>query len=271
VRKHLKTKLKYTVVSLAILYILLGGLLYVFQENLLFLPEPLDKDYNFSFQYPFEELFLETEKDGLINAIHFKDDEKPPKGVILYFHGNAGNLSRWGNITEYFVEKRYDVLIIDYRTYGKSKGKLSEALLYSDAQYCYDYLKQYYGEDEITLYGRSLGTGIAAYLASTNNPKQLILESPYYSIADVAQNRFPIFPVNTLLKYNFPTNTFLPDVDCPITIFHGTEDHVVPYSSGRKLYELGFDNLELVPIYGGDHNNLIDFEAYHKGIDKILK
>jgi len=271
VRKHLKSKLKYIVGSLLFLYVIFGGLLYVFQENMLFLPTTLDKDHQFSFEYPFEELFFETEQGGLINAIHFKvENTETRKGVILYFHGNANNLTRWGNIAEYFVEKQYDVLIIDYRTYGKSKGVLNEDVFYSDAQYCYTYLKKQYNESEITLYGRSLGTGIAAFLASKNTPKQLLLESPYYSIADIAKNRFPVYPINLLLKYKFPTNKILPDVDCPVTIFHGTEDLVVPYSSGKKLYKLGLDNVELISIDGGGHNNLIEFEAYHMGIDEIL-
>ena len=86
----------------------------------------------------------------------------------------------------------------------------------------YNYLKEDYNEEDITLYGRSLGTGIATYLASKNNPRQLILETPYYSILDVAKDRFPIFPVKKLLKYEFPTHQFIKQVSCPITIFHGT-------------------------------------------------
>ena len=160
---------------------------------------------------------------------------KNPKGVMLYFHGNAGDLSRWGTIAEYFVAKHYDVLVMDYRTYGKSTGKLSEQTFYDDAQFCYDYLLKSYSENEITIYGRSLGTGISTFLASKNKPKQLILETPYYSILDVAKQRFPIFPVSSLLKYKFPSHEFIKKVNCPITIFHGTEDAVVPYTSAEKL------------------------------------
>ena len=142
---------------------MIGASLYFFQEKLLFLPTKLEQDYKFQFNYPFEELFLKTDEEAVINAIHFK--VKKPKGVILYFHGNAGDLSRWGNITEYFVDKDYDVLVMDYRTYGKSTGKLSEDAFYKDAQFCYDYLLKQYSEEDISLYGRSLGTGIASYLA----------------------------------------------------------------------------------------------------------
>ncbi|MEM6517651.1 MAG: alpha/beta hydrolase [Bacteroidota bacterium] len=236
----------------------------------MFLPTELQQDFEFKFDYPFEELFFEPSENVSINAIHFKTEK--PRGVILYFHGNAGDLSRWGKITEFFVEKEFDVLVMDYRTYGKSKGELSEQAFYDDAQFCYDYLLGQYDESEITLYGRSLGTGIATYLAAENDPKQLIIETPYYSILDVAKHRFPIFPVSKLLKYRFPSNEYIKKVECPIAIFHGTEDSVVPYSSAEKLSQVVTKGaLNFITIEGGTHYNLVEFEAYQKGIDKILK
>lgn len=248
---------------------MIGTSIAIFQEKLLFLPTQLEEDYQFQFNHQFEELFFTIEENVSINAIHFKAPYS--KGVILYFHGNAGDLSRWGTIAEYFVEQNYDVLIPDYRTYGKSKGKLSEDGFYKDAQYCYDYLLSQYSETEITLYGRSLGTGIASYIAFKNKHKQLILETPYYNIADVAKHRFPILPVKKLLKYRFPINEYLPQVEGPITIFHGTDDRIVPFSSGKKLTDLGIKNLNFVTIQNGRHNNLIEFEIFQKTIDAILK
>ena len=248
---------------------MIGSALYFFQEKLMFLPTTLQQDYQYQFDYEFEELFFQTEKEATINALHFK--AKQPKGVILYFHGNAGDLSRWGAITSYFVGMDYDVLVMDYRTYGKSTGKLSEEAFYLDAQYCYDYLLKHYSESDITVYGRSLGTGIASYLASKNQPKQLILETPYYSILDVAKHRFPMFPVGSLLKYKFPTFQYLPKANCPITIIHGTEDSVVPFSSGKKLTSLSIDQLQFIPVIDGSHNNLIHFETYRLAIQERLK
>jgi fermentation-respiration switch protein FrsA (DUF1100 family) len=266
---RLKIKLKKFLILFLGLYIMIAASLYAFQEKILFLPTTLAQDYSYEFSYNFEELFFNTEENVRINAIHFK--MKNPKGVILYFHGNAGDLSRWGSIAEYFVEMQHDVLIMDYRTYGKSTGDLSENGFYTDAQYCYTYLLKHYSENDITVYGRSLGTGIASYLGSTNKPKQLILETPYYSISDVAQHRLPIFPVKSLLKYNFPTYEFLPKVSCPITIIHGTEDEVVPYSSAEKLMDLKLKNLNFVTVQSGNHNNLVEFEAYRQAIENCLQ
>ncbi|WP_299549441.1 alpha/beta hydrolase [Seonamhaeicola sp.] len=268
-QKGISRKLKRVVAFLIVIYVIIGASLYFNQERFLFLPTILPQDYEYSFSYPFKEVFLETD-GGVINMIHFKREQ--PKGVILYFHGNAGDLSRWGITAEYFVEKQYDVLIMDYRTYGKSRGKLSEEALYSDALYCYNYLKEKYEETNITVYGRSLGTGMATYVASNNHPKQLILETPYYSIADIAQSRFPMFPTKWLLNYKFESFKYISNITCPITIFHGTNDRVVPYASAKKLLETAANkNVDFVTIEGGNHNNLRHYKEYQNKIDDIIK
>lgn len=248
---------------------MISAALYFMQEKLLFLPSVLEQDYQYQFNYNFEELNFETDDGAILNAIHFKVEN--PKDVILYFHGNAGDLSRWGTIAEFFVEKNYDVLVMDYRTYGKSKGKLSEDAFYSDAQLFYDYLTKSYNEEDITVYGRSLGTGVATYIASKNKPKQLILETPYYSIADVGKHRFPFLPVETLLKYKFPTYKFIKEVSCPITMFHGLNDQVIPYESAEKLYKSSPNKYtSFITIEAANHNNIIEFESYHTIIKKVL-
>lgn len=269
-QKKIKHRLRTLVLVLLSIYLMIGSSLYYLQEKMLFLPTTLEENYQYNFNYPFEELFLETDENAVINALHFKAIN--PKGVILYFHGNAGDLSRWGIITEYFVAKNYDVLVIDYRSYGKSKGALSEDAFYQDAQYCYDYLKSKYPESDITVYGRSLGTGMATYLGSNNKPKQLILETPYYSITDVAKQRFPIFPVKYLMRYEFPSYKFIKNVDCPVFMLHGTEDAVISIKSAKKLYEVSHkEKTEFITIDGGGHNNLSEFETYQKNISRILE
>ena len=263
-------KLKKLFYGAAVFYIMIGTSLYFLQEKLIFLPTTLEKNFQFEFQNPFEELFLEAKDGAIINALHFKAET--PKGVILYFHGNAGDLSRWGNITSFLVEKDYDVLVMDYRTYGKSTGKLSEKALYDDALMCYSYLVQSYKEKEIIIYGRSLGTGLATYIASVKDPKQLILETPYYSLVDVAKRRFPILPVSLFMKYRLPSFEFIQDVQCPITMFHGTDDSVVSIDSGRKLFD-SFNNPQktFIEIETARHNDLIEFKEYRDGIDLTLK
>jgi alpha-beta hydrolase superfamily lysophospholipase len=256
--------------ALIIGVILFLSMLYFLQEKLIFLPTTLEQDHTYSFTQPFEELFL-TAKDGArLNALHFKANSS--QGLILYFHGNAGNLDRWGEIVSTFTEMHYDVLVMDYRTYGKSTGKLSENALHKDAQLFYDYALEHYGEDQIILYGRSLGTGIAAKLASENSPIKLVLETPYYSLASLGQERFPFLPVKWFLNYKLETYNYVTHVKCPIYIFHGTADRVVPYTSGKRLYEsIGATNKKMYTIEEGEHNNLGVFESYQKGIQDALE
>lgn len=250
-------------------YFALAGMVYFIQEKLIFLPTSLPQNYQYVFDVPFEEIFLDNEDGARINALHFKANR--PKGVILYFHGNAGNLARWGEITKFFTQFQYDVVVMDYRTYGKSKGRLSEQALYEDGQMFYDYALESFSEDQLVVYGRSLGTGIASWLGSRNRPAQIILETPYYSFLDIGRRRFPYLPVKWLLKYQFNSYEFVKDISCHITIFHGTSDRVVPLDSGQMLYEsIPGSNKHMVVVEGGEHNNLVQFEAYRHGIAMLL-
>jgi hypothetical protein len=263
-------KLKIILLSLIALYVLSGLIVYLFQEKFIFLDGSIPADYQFDLKSNYEEINLKADDGANLNAIHFKTENS--KGVILYFHGNGGDLRRWAKVTEYYVGLDYDVIVMDYRGYGKSTGKRTEVKLMSDAAMFYDYALNHYREDEITLYGRSLGTGIASYLASRRDSKQLILETPYYDFKSVAQRYYPIFPVGLALRFNFKSHIYLKDAKCPIYIFHGTEDEVVPYASAKKLYKsIPAGQARFFSIEGGKHKNLIDFEPFIKGIEGILE
>lgn len=261
--------LKRGVLGLIALYICAVSALYFFQEKLIFLPTKLPQDHVYSFDHPFEELFVDAEDGARLNALHFKAEAS--KGLVLYFHGNSGDLNRWGNIASFFLQYDYDVLVIDYRTYGKSTGTLSEQALYRDAQLFYDLALEGYDESNITVYGRSLGCTFAAHVAAQNEPGRLILETPFYGMEDLVKDRYPILPVKWMLKYKFPSYSFVPEISAPVHIFHGTEDAVVPYDSGRRLFERFPDGqAQLITIPDGAHNNLIDFPAYRNHIDQIF-
>ncbi len=247
--------------------ILLG--LYFFQEKILFQPEVLPTDYAYQFDHPFKEIFINTNDGQRLNGLHFVNDN--PKGVILYFHGNRGSLRRWGNIATFFAIKQYDIVVVDYRGYGKSTGEITEENLYEDAQLFYDYLLKTYNEDQIIIYGRSLGTGIATKVASENHPASLILETPYFNLTDVSKSWLPFFPTSALLKYKIPSNEFIQKVKCKITIYHGTADKVVPFSSGKLLYDsISSHNKQMITIPNGSHNNLNQFKEYQTTIDRVL-
>jgi len=254
---------------LANIYAILCGGLYFFQENLLFHPQVIPDGYTFKFDHTFEEVWLDADDGARLHGIHFPVAQA--KGVILYFHGNAGEIQRWGEITSFFVEKEYSVIVMDYRGYGRSRGALSQEALYTDSELWFAFAKAKYPETPLTLYGRSLGTTFAAFLASEKQAQNVILETPFYSIADEAKSRFPILPIETLLKYPFPTYRFVNNIDEPITFFHGTEDGVVAYEHGRKLFDLlESQRKEFVTIPNGGHNNLVQFAEYLDEIDAAL-
>ena len=251
------------------IYGLLCGVIYFFQENLIFLPTVLTQEHVYEMDHSYEEITLESQDGAKLNGLHFKVENS--KGTILYFHGNAGDLQRWGQLTEFFVEKGYSVIVMDYRGYGKSSGKKSMENLYADAELWYGYAKQEYPENEITVYGRSLGTTFATYVSSKNKPQKLVLESPFYSISDVAKLRFPILPIRTLLHYKFPTYLYINGVACPITIYHGTKDRVISYLQGKKLFEsIESESKQLIPVPNGGHNDLVSFEEYYDTIEESL-
>jgi len=265
--KSLLKKLKFLIVAILTVYLAVMTIFYAIQEQIIFRPLSLELSHQFDFDVPFEELFFQTDVNTTINALLFKATE--PKGVILYFHGNAGNLQRWGDITSQFAKYNYDVLVIDYRNYGKSSNTLSEAGLYHDALFCYDWLiaKDY---KNIISYGRSLGCAMASYVASKRQVNQVILETPFYNIADVAARRFPIFPVKKLIKYHFPNNEFAKDIKAPVTIIHGTNDRVVPIASALKLHNIYGNKASFVTIDGALHNNISDYDLYWKTVQSLL-
>jgi alpha-beta hydrolase superfamily lysophospholipase len=246
------------------------ALLYMSQEKFIFLDEELDIDYSFESEVPFEELNLPGVEKGQLNALHFTT--KNPKGVILYFHGNRGNLTRWGGIVSPLTQYGYDVLVMDYRGFGKSKGKRSQQNLIADAELFYSWCRDRYGEDRIVLFGRSLGTGLASYLAGSHQPLKVILETPYYSLAKAAQRFYPIYPAKLALKYNFKSFEYLQNAICDIYLFHGTDDTVVPYQHSEDLVDhLSAQRVSLITIPEGEHRNLSDFDLYHVELEKILK
>jgi len=246
-------------------------MLTLLQERIIFLGVPLSERHEYRFSVPHEEFDLFTEDGGRINAIHFRAEE--PLGTVVYYHGNAGNLQRWGQITSEFTALGYNVLIMDYRGYGKSKGKRSEELLLGDAWRFYRHAIEElgYSEQELIVYGRSLGSSFATYVAAKGNPSRLVLETPFYNLLDVARSRFPVLPVERLLKYAFPSDRFIKEVECPITIYHGTDDRVVPHSSGYRLFrESESPHISFYSIHGGRHHNLSEFPGYVETIGEVL-
>lgn len=248
-----------------------------FQEKVVFLPVLLPENHQFDFTKKFEEYLWETPFEGRINALHFKVEN--PKGVILYFHGNSDNLNRWGKIAGDFTKFGYDILVMDYRTFGKSTGLRNEEYLNSDAQFSYDFAKEMYGEKKIIVYGRSLGGAFALKIGAENNPKMIILEATFYNLQDIVNRWLPgkvTEKVSSKMTYHFLSNENIAKVKVPVYHFHGTKDFVVPIKSGKKLFEV-FEKFrpefpkKFIEIVGGSHQDLMDFEIFEEELQKILE
>ena len=264
------SKLRVFVGILLILYLVVGVVIYLLQERLIFLPEKLPADYSFGFDAEFEEHFIQMDDGAKVNALHFT--QKESKGLIVYFHGNAGNLARWGEIVMPFITMGYEVLILDYRGYGKSSGKRSERHMLSDADVIYNFAKKIEPETRIILYGRSIGSAFASYLAGKHSPSKLILETPFFSLKDVAKGVIPIYPTSLLLRYRFENHAYLKTTKTPIFIFHGTDDEIVSYHSGKALFEsTSPDKAKLITIQGGHHNDLSTFPEYWNELETVLE
>jgi alpha-beta hydrolase superfamily lysophospholipase len=255
----------------------MAKLLQYFQEKVVFLPVSLPQEHEFNFEIHFEEYLWDTPFEGKINGLHFKIDR--PKGVILYFHGNADNLRRWGKIASEFTHFGYDVLVMDYRGYGKSSGARNEDFLYSDAQFFYDFARVHYGEENTVVYGRSLGGAFAVRMAAENHPKCVILEAAFYNLQDIVNRWLPgkvTDRVSPRMTYHFLSNENITKVNVPLYHFHGTKDKVVPLTSGKKLFEVfetAHPDLEkkFIEIKGGSHDDLAKFEEFSEVMKKVLE
>ena len=239
-------------------------------KDILFYPERLRADYEFDFGPDCRELFIPTDDGEKLNALHFSPDK--PSGCVVYAHGNAGNLASWGAVAAVFNELGYDVIIYDYRGYGKSSGDVgTEAQFYRDAECVLQHARMSFADQDIFLYGRSLGTAMMTHLARGNRLRQLILETPFVSVPDLARTLFPMLPAGLPLDYAFDIGAMLRDVNMRVDFIHGTQDEIVPYDCSVRLARMLGDDSILHTVRGGHHNDLSMYPDYHNALTAILK
>ena len=266
------TTMLYILAAILILYFIVLMGIWWLQHFIIFHPVRLDQYYEFQFGAAYQELRLpSTDGSTEISALHFKvEAARQKKKVVLYCHGNADNIQRWGEHHAEFLARGYDFFVWDYRGYGKTKGHASLENIYADAQQCYDYLLQQYDNQDIILYGRSLGTGIAAMLTAQNNSTLLFLETPYDTILGVFHAKAPLFYLPKILKYNFSTTRFLPQIQCVVCVMHGTKDEIISYGRAKKLIPFLKKEDIFITFPDGKHKNLNTFALYHETLDTVL-
>lgn len=271
-------KKKISISCLSLLAIVFAALLfqnYRSQEKQMFQSVPLPKDHVYHWDSPFDELYIPVGEKSLINALHFHCAS--PKGVVLFLHGRGKNLDHYGKYAKFFLEYGYEVFIVDYRGFGKSSPGFKEEWFLEDSLAAYNYLRKHYPEDKIIVYGQSLGTAMATYVASKSAPHLLILEAPFYNMLDAAASTKPYIPrifIALILKYSFKTNVWMQNVTSPVCIFHGTKDDIIPFSHSERLYhDLKRDDKEvdLVVLPEWGHTQIASHQLYKSKLSALLQ
>ena len=256
---------------IVLIYCAIGIALFYLQDYFLFHPTPLERSYQYKFSTPFAEVDIPFNQTDTLNVVQFFPADSVRKGVVIYFHGNKENINRYAKFADNFTKEGYEVWMEDYPGFGKTIAERNEKVLYQHAAQVYKMASSKYKKDSIIIYGKSFGTGIAAYVASAFNCKELILETPYYSIPNLFSCYAFIYPTSRMANYQIPTNEFLQEVNVPITIFHGTDDGVIPYRCAAKLKSVLKPNDQFITIEKGTHHNLNDFPLFHQKLDSLLR
>jgi alpha-beta hydrolase superfamily lysophospholipase len=267
----MKKKIFRWIKVIVLLYCSIGIALFYMQDFILLKPEKLSRNYVFHFDVPFQEVNIPFNEKDTMNMVKFFPKDSVRKGVVVYFHGNKQNIERYAKFASNFTKHGYEVWMEDYPGFGKSTGTRTEKKLLDQALEVQKMATAKYGADSIILYGKSFGSGIAAYVASQTKCKKLILETPYYSIPDVFAAYACIYPTQRMITYKIPTNEYLEEINYPVIIFHGTNDWVIPYRCASKLKKVLKPTDEFISIEKGTHNNLNDFPLFHQKLDSLLQ
>jgi Prolyl oligopeptidase family. len=257
-------------------YALIGLVLYFAQTRLIY--------------YPVAELFVTPERIGLsYEAVRFETDDgiqlhawyipaegppaESPRAVLLFFHGNAGNISHRLDSIKIFHRLGLSTFIIDYRGYGLSKGQPTEEGTYRDAEAAWGYLvdTRNIARDKIVVFGRSLGGAVATWLAARERPRALIIESTFTSIPDLAARYYPFLPVRLLTRFYYDTLATIQRVHCPVLVIHSTEDEIIPFHHSRRIFDAANEPKQLLTIQGGHNDGFLRTGTlYVEGLDAFL-
>jgi len=252
------------------IYIGIGFLFYFFQEELIFHPERVHPNNNYEIPYRHHDLAIPINSSDTLHLVEFlPDSQQAAKGIILYFHGNRKHIGYYADQTPPMTKDGYRVLMIDYPGYGKSSGQFTEQKLYEWSEIVFRIAHKQVAADSIIIHGKSLGTGVAAQLASRRGCKTLILETPYYDLPSVAARFLPIYPTSWMMRYSFPLHEYLKNVSAPVFIFHGTNDEVIGIKQAKRLQPALKKTDQLLMVPGGTHNGLVQDPMVRRALDSV--
>jgi fermentation-respiration switch protein FrsA (DUF1100 family) len=257
----------------AVCYGLLVVAAYFMQGHMLYLPEVPGRALTVTpadVGMEYQDVSINT-ADGV--TLHGWFIEGRSSRVLLFFHGNAGNIShRLGSIRQ-FKDLGLSVLIVDYRGYGQSEGRASERGINRDADAAWRYLIEERGADakDIIIFGRSLGASVASRLAAQHQPLALVVESSFTSVPDIAQDLYPWLPVRWLSRLNHATLEYIKEVRCPVLVVHSRDDEIIPFHHAETIFASANEPRTILAIRG-THNDafLRDERTYTQGFQKFL-
>lgn len=260
-----------------IAYIAFSAMVFFMQPGMLFYPNMPDRKLQNtprSIGLDYIDVELTTEDNIKLHGWFIAAHPTTTKHkTILFFHGNAGNISHRLDSINIFHKMGLNVFIIDYRGYGQSAGKITEAGVYLDAKAAWLYLnkQQEISADNIIIFGRSLGGSIAAWLATQHTPSALIVESSFSSIVSMGKRFYPYLPVSLISRYGFNTKEYVEAIHCPVLIAHSKNDDIIPYAEGRDIFDSAPEPKQFLPMRG-DHNNgfLISGNNYINGLRSFI-
>lgn len=257
--------LKFLVYSLIAVYFIAAIGLYIKQDQIFFRPHKLSENHRFR---KGQELEIKVDEGVYLNVL--KVPGQNTKGAVLYLHGNKGNIKRCIYQSDRLGLSDYDIYIPDYRSYGKSDGNLiNEQQMLNDAQIIYNHITQSHAESMIHLIGYSMGTGMASWLAAHNEPANVVLISPFISLAYMKDLFAPVFP-DVLLKFKFRNDENIASIQCPITLIHGTGDQLIPFECSQQLQQIAGEKSRLISIPGASHRGTILSDRLSGILEEIL-
>ena len=252
----------------AALVLAVGGLLawvYWRQEAMIFSPDTLPADFQFGEADVAERRIAVP--GASLSALHLRLPKA--KGVVFFLHGNGGNLATWFTNGAFYRAANFDLFMIDYRGYGKSSGHIeSQAQLEADVRAAWDLVAPEYAGRRKVIYGRSLGTAVAASLAAEVRPDLTVLVSPYCSMAELARIHYPLLPP-LLLRYPLSTCDAAARIATPLLLIHGDRDSLVPAGQSR-LIQARAPRAELLIAAGAGHDDLHRFDDYRRALAERL-
>ena len=264
---------KFLIIAIG-LYAGISALIYFRQSSLIYYPNIAGRDLSATPQHiglAFEDVELVTEDKIALHGWFIPSDNA--RGTLLFFHGNAGNISHRLDSIAIFNRMHLNVFIFDYRGYGQSQGRVTEAGTYRDAEAAWSYLTESRGIDasEIVVFGRSLGSSIAAWLASRRRPAALILESSFSSVPSMAQRLYPFLPVKWLATFSYNTRQYVSNLACPLLMVHSKNDEIIPYAEGRLVFDAAPADKQFLDIRGG-HNDgfIVSGQNYIDGLSAFV-